>query len=443
MKKALTNNLGLKLLSLLVAFAVWLVVVNIDDPVITTSYTGVAVDIINGTSLTEKGKTYEVLGGTDVIDVTITGKRSVVESIGKENIKAIADIQDLSLMDTVEIRLSTNKNYDQLDSIKSTTPSLQLNIENLKELHLPINLVINGEPQDGYVAGDVNTNQNTVRVSGPESVINKISYAQAEVNIGGRASDITTSCDIRLYDEEDVPIESSYITTNIKSVNLSVSIIPTKAVDIIYAYTGTPEEGYMVSKDIEADRQAIYIAGKQSVLDLINSINIPETAIDITGATESFSKDVYLGYYLPEGIKFADTGFSGKVKVTVPIEKSVERNFDVPMSSLALVNVPEGVEAEILLDSSNVTTDREADASQDSKGVTMRIATEGILSEYDYVTNSFIRGYVDVEGYMTEAGVQSLNPGIYKIPISFNLPERIVLKENYYAEVKIEAAKEQ
>ena len=63
MKKALTNNLGLKILSLFVACAIWLMVVNIDDPVITATYSGVVVEVINGSSLTEKGKIYEILDG--------------------------------------------------------------------------------------------------------------------------------------------------------------------------------------------------------------------------------------------------------------------------------------------------------------------------------------------------------------------------------------------
>lgn len=438
MKKALTNNLGLKLLSLVIAFAIWLVVVNIDDPVISTSYSGVTVDIINGNSLADKGKIYEVLDGTDVIDVTITGKRSVVESIGKENIRAIADIQDLSIMDTVEIKLSTNKNNDQLDSIKSATTALQLNIENLKEIHLPINVVVSGDPAEGYIAGDINTNQNTIRVSGPESIINSISYAEAEVNIGGRTSDITTSCDIKLFDKDSSQVESQYLTTNIKSVNLSATILATKAVDINYNYVGTPETGYMVSADLESDRQAVYIAGRSSAIDNISAINIPENAIDISGITENYNAEINITPYLPEGVRFADNKFNGRVNVTVPVEKTVDRAFDVPLSSIVLVNVPEGCNAEVLIDSNDVNNNQDAgDDETDKTKVTMKINTSGILNEYDTVLDSGIRGYVDVEAYMAETGVQNLVSGVYRIPIKFNLPERIVVNSTYYAIIKV------
>lgn len=441
-KKALTNNIGLKLLSLLFAFIVWLVVVNIDDPVISTSYSGVTVEVANGDSLTEKGKIYEILDNTNIIDVTITGKRSIVENIAKDNIRAVADIQDLSLMDTVEIKVFTNKNNDQLDSIKSSTPALQLNIEDLVEIHLPITVVVNGEPAEGYVKGDVATNQNTIRVSGPKSIIETINKAEAEVNISGRTSDITTSCDIKLYNKENEDVESEYISTNIKSVNLSATIYPVKAVEILYSYKGEVAEGYMVSGELESDRSAVYLAGRQSALDSISYIEIPDTVIDITDSEKSYEATIDLKKYIPDNVRFAEDDYDGKVKVRVPIEKTVERDFEVPISGIVLVNVPADYKAEILLENAEVAqTDGMETASENEandKDVTMTIATNGILKEYDSFSDSDIRGYVDVKSYMDEVGVKNLNSGIYKIPITFNMPERIVIDGKYYADVKIE-----
>lgn len=431
MKKALTNNLGLKLLSLFFAFAVWLVVVNIDDPVISNTYSGVVVEVINDNTLLDKGKVYEILNNSDVIDVTITGKRSIVESISKENIKALADLQDMSLMNAVEIKLSTNKNNDQLDAIKSSTASLQLKIEDLKELHLPINILVDGEPADDYIAGDAVTNQNTVRVSGPESIIDEIVTAQAEVSVSGRTNDITTNCDIKLYDKDGAPVESQYINTNIKNVNISVAILPVKAVEIECGYVGEPANGYLVDGEPQSDRQAVYIAGKQSLLDSISTIVVPESVIDITDAKDNCSATVDINRYIPEGVRLAEDSFGGKITITVPVAKSVERSFDVQMSNLVLVNIPNGYEAEILLNSNNVNP------GDEENNITMKINTKGILHEYDLVDEDKIKGYVDVEGYMQETGVQAVADGIYRLPIEFNLPDNIIVNETYYAEVKI------
>ena len=71
MLKKLTNNLGLKLLSLLAAAIIWLVVVNIDDPVSTRTYSSIPVEVINEDTITSEGKVYSVLDNSDVINVTV------------------------------------------------------------------------------------------------------------------------------------------------------------------------------------------------------------------------------------------------------------------------------------------------------------------------------------------------------------------------------------
>ena len=93
MKKKITNNWDLKLLALLFSVLLWLIVVNIDDPVKTVMFSGVEVKILNGNELEAQGQVYEILEDTGVVNVTVKGRRSIVEDISKENIKAVADMR--------------------------------------------------------------------------------------------------------------------------------------------------------------------------------------------------------------------------------------------------------------------------------------------------------------------------------------------------------------
>ena len=93
MKQKLTNNLGLKLVSVVLAVVVWLIVVSIDDPVITRTYNGIEVELLNTEAITSQGKVYEVLDGSNVVSVTVSAKRSVLEKISRDYIKASADLR--------------------------------------------------------------------------------------------------------------------------------------------------------------------------------------------------------------------------------------------------------------------------------------------------------------------------------------------------------------
>ena len=186
MKHRITKNWGLKLVSFLFAVMLWIIVTNINDPISPLKVNNIPVTIKNGDLITEKGQIYEVLEDTDMIDsVIIRAPRSIIDTLGASNVIAEADMRDLTSLNTISIKLYTNKYNDKLESIKGNIDSVKLNIENKQTRSFPIRPNVTGEIQEGYMVGAVNTEQNLIRLSGPESVISQISRAQAEVDVSG------------------------------------------------------------------------------------------------------------------------------------------------------------------------------------------------------------------------------------------------------------------
>ena len=116
MKKRLMNNLGLKLLSVICAFFLWLIVLNINDPVDYQQFTGVQVEMINADAITGEGKVYEILDNSNVITVTVKAKRSILDTLSRENIRAVADLSEVTITNTVSIKLSSNKYNSSIDN---------------------------------------------------------------------------------------------------------------------------------------------------------------------------------------------------------------------------------------------------------------------------------------------------------------------------------------
>ena len=84
--KHLTNNIGLKIISVLFSIVLWLVVVNVADPDGTKSFS-VPVEILNKNVIEEMGKVPDVLGDTDIAVFYITGPRSYVEAMNADDFK--------------------------------------------------------------------------------------------------------------------------------------------------------------------------------------------------------------------------------------------------------------------------------------------------------------------------------------------------------------------
>ena len=87
----ITHNFGLKLLAILFAIVLWIVVVNIDDPTQTLSYT-TSVNLENTSYLTSMDKYYEVLEGTNTVTFRVTAKRSVHDKLNGSDFSAAANM---------------------------------------------------------------------------------------------------------------------------------------------------------------------------------------------------------------------------------------------------------------------------------------------------------------------------------------------------------------
>ena len=92
MKKWITNNWPLKLVSVLFAVVVWIVIVNVDDPVGTVTISNIPVEIVNDDVFREQGKTYTVVGtGAPRTSVRVTERRKVTSSLTRNDLGAEED----------------------------------------------------------------------------------------------------------------------------------------------------------------------------------------------------------------------------------------------------------------------------------------------------------------------------------------------------------------
>ena len=403
MKKKLTDNLGLKILAVIVSFVLWLIVINIEDPSTPKVFYDIPVQVINADTITSEGKVYEVLEGTNFINVTVTASRSVIDDLEDSNIVAVADMSEISF-NNVPITITSNKYSTQIESIVSPTTNLKINIENLKKVQLVISAITSGEPADGYILGDVKTDQNLVRLSGPESVISQIAKAVATIDVAGMTSDISTKVDLKLYDANDQLVDTSSVTKNIDSVNVTVNILGTKTVPLAYTAMGVPAEGYALTGEITSTPEQITIAGKQDVLAGITQIDIPQEALNVTGHSIDMTTLVNVFDYLPSGVISGNSSFNGKANVVVHIEKESEKVVELTKQKIDIINLPEGFESSFILEEP------------------LEVNLVGLESVIDSINVTTLTGTIDIAQMMSELGIEELTEGEYDGKLSMELP---------------------
>lgn len=424
MKNKLTHNLGLKILALIFSIGLWFVVNNITDPTIEKTFTNVSVEIINADKITNEGKVYEILDETDVVNVRVVGKKSVVSYITKDDIKAVADLSELTFMNTVGIKVSSSKNNSELDFITSID-NLKLSLEDMKKVQMIINTSTSGTPADGYVVGTVTPSQNVVRLSGPESLIAQIDHVEAVANIAGYSTDINSSVELKLCNAEGDEIKNNSIKMNISTINVAVTILGTKEVPVNFAIQGEPARGYVVSSEMIMVPEKVTIAGKKNVLEGVSEINVADSALNVDDLTEDMTTIINIKKYLPAGIQFANSDFNGNVSVTVGIEPLVTREYEIPVKNFAVGNVPEGFDVTIKeFENENVKS--------------YNITLSGVEKDLRKIDADEIIGVVDMKMLAEKQGITEWTEGTYVSEITFNISDSIIVKEPYSLTIILE-----
>lgn len=421
MKKKLTNNLGMRILAVVIAILIWIIVVNVSDPIIESTYSGIPVEIINADTITKQNKTYDILNDTDSISVTLSAKRSISDLLGRDNIKATADLANLDMeKGTVRIKLETNKYNDKIESIKAKNDILEVSIENLMRKQFAITSQVNGEPSDGYVIGDMVLDQNVVTVQGPESIVSQIDKAVVEASVAGMSTSISTTSTIRYYDADGNQLDSARLSGNISSVNLKVDVLATKMLGFRFNTTGELDPDYAIAGDITSDIDEVLVAGKSSIVTNTSAIAIPASAIDIEGKRETFSLTIDVTKYLPDTLKLIDEDFDGKITVTVPIEKMQSKEVEVAKSNITISGYDEDTQTVALV------------------GTGINVGIKGLAADIQDMKKNAIKGEIDVASYMEDNNLTELKPGVYNFPVQLTLPDGIqTVRETYTAECRV------
>lgn len=408
--RRLTKNLGLKIISFLLAITLWLLVVNIDDPVVRWTFLDVPVTIKNADVITNQGMIYEVLDGTDVISrVTVYAPRSVGETISKSDIVAMADMNTLNSLNILQVEFSVPKVGSKISDIRGSADSMRVSIENKKNIQKVLKTNISGEAPEGYVVGNVTTDQNLVRVSGPESVVNRVDSAQINIDMNALSeftSDIQTSVPVRLYDADGNEVEGSTLTKNPESVMITIEILSTKDVPLRFEVDGEPAEGYGLTGEVTGDVETVRIAGRRSAIANVNEIVVPTDAFDLTGVREDTMITIDLCDYLPENVQMADKSTSVPVNVTVGIEQEMMAAYTLRAEDVRILNVPEGLRCELQGLEEEYT-----------------LSLTGIRSVMTEISARDLEAAFDVEAWMQEQEMQELRPGSYTVTLQYNNPE--------------------
>ncbi len=408
MKHKLTRNLALKLLSLFVAFLIWLVVVNINNPVSYGLYKDIKIQILNEDSVTEIDKVFEIVSDETVV-IRVREHKNVLDRLSRDDFTVTADMENLTEMNTVPLTVTCSNPAVTWDEIEISPTTMKVELEQRKQSDFVVNVTTTGTPTKGYEVGTTEVVQGTtVQIAGSESLLNRISQVIATVNVNGISSDQRLSGDLKVIDKNgDTMTDTQMSRLQIKDPDGVLLSDDTVLVDVALwkvmsdvpvqvELTGELPDGYQLV-EVSIVPVTVNVVGTAEALALLDGRIVLNEAVSLDGATESFSQDFDINETLDETEELrlvADA--ASTVSVTVQIEKNDDYTMSLPLSSLEVLNRPENMSL-TFSPADEITVVVHSDEG------------EGSVRLRD------IKASIDL-GVCTEEG-------IYEIPVEIELPE--------------------
>ena len=379
------NKLSALLLSFAIALGLWMYV----RTYVNTDYEQTFYNIpvaLEGESILATERQLMLLSGDEFeVNIKVHGSRQDVSKINSGNIQLVADLSKVnepgehlltySIIfpgDVPTGAVSAEKNPDRVRVV----------VAKKKTKEIPVKVNYLGDVPADYIKdiASLSLDHEYVEITGPEEVVDRIDHAAVTIDCTDRTETIYESYRYELRDDQQVPVDAGWITTNVSEVRVHLPISMVKKIPLTLTVIdggGATEE----TTKIEIEPSYINVSGSETLLGSLTELNLG--TIDLSQITGDTEKEFEIN--LPEGVKNVTNLPTAKVSITFP--RLATREFTV--TEFQALNVGAGMNWEAL-----------------TKQLT--ITVRGLKSEVQQLSESDIIVQLDLSGVENTSAVEPI-----------------------------------
>ena len=375
MKEKLTRNIGVKILSVVIAAILWLVITNTNDPIRYETFTDVPVNIKNEDIIITKNQSYEIIEG-ETISFKVAARRSIMENISASDFDVSADFAHLSSVNSVNITITPKRYKDEIEIVdRGDVQHMIVSIEEIHKEQFKVNVVDKGKVAEGFFLGNKSAKPNIILVSGPKSRIEKIKQVVVEADVEGASKSNIQILGPMALDEEGNVIDAARLTFSTYFIEVGLDLYKIKEVPLKINITGKPADGYVVT-GVEYEPKTVEIAAEDSILD---NLEILEVTWDVTGARENIEEYLDLDEKVDEEIHLV--GEDNNVSINIKIEKLESKEVSIWPNDIEIKNKSDNLNAEFI-----------------TKGP-IKVNIKGPASKLDEINRNTLKPFINLSGY--------------------------------------------
>jgi YbbR domain-containing protein len=307
---SLRHNLGLAVLSVGLAFGVWLIITDTEHPARTGVFpVDIAVEPVNmpegltlGAPLGDVALRIEANEGL-WDQLTVSDFRATVNLLGAQVGTQDVEVKAEILRERIDVRII--EVIPTLLVAGAPPGTVRVELKPLVSQVVAVSLDVVGMPPMGYEPSEPSVEPNQIVVSGPEELVSRVSVAVAEVDLSGATADVRQAYPLAPRDESGFIVEG--VTLDPSTVDVEITVEQkrfSRLVVVSPSLEGSPAGGYNVTA-VEVDPASVTLLGPLELLSVVSFVVTED--IDITGATSDVDRIVYLTG-LPPGVTVSGAG---------------------------------------------------------------------------------------------------------------------------------------
>jgi len=380
-------------LSVLIAIALWMYVgdKNPDEsgPIRNVPVVFTGVDVLESRGL------MIVSGAEQTVTLNITGKREAFRLLSAETVSVTVDVSSIQQpgQHTQAYLVSYNLPPSVSPSSLVVTERYPLNVTytvaRKATRSIPIRGAITGGVADGYQAGEFAFSPASIQVSGEESLVNQIDYAQVTLDQEDMSETYSGDLPYTFISFTGEEIDASGLTADVSLVRTTLPVFQLKEVPLsvnLIPGGGISADTVNDYVKLSIEPRSIMVSGSAADLEPLKEISLGNIDLAKVLGTNTLSFTIPLASEL--------TNVSGVGEATVKVAVSGLTTATLEVDNIEFINKPAGYEVE------KVTTSRQ---------VQIRGSEEAVAS----VTASQLRIVADLQNAVAATGSQTIPVKVY------------------------------
>lgn len=328
---AVIRHWPLSIFSLVLAFAIWFLVEDIENPRIEATVpsedqTAIPVEVVNVPSGL-------IVGEVTRIRVFVEAREEDIDELRSGDFSAVVDASGVRAGDVRSLPVSVTTERRDVRVVRPDPSTVEVSVVATVSKELPVSVVVTGELPSGFRQGLPEADPPFVTITGRAGLVDSVHEVKATVDILGLQN--TQTFDVELSPRTS---DGSRVTVTLSRNRARVTVpveeaLLTRQIAVLGGASGRPARGYSVT-DVSVSPSPIEVTGPREIVESITTFLVEDA--DVSGAIAQIieSREVEL----PQGVS------AGVETVFITVTVEAQQGWRALQVAPFFEDLPEGLE---------------------------------------------------------------------------------------------------